>query len=203
MVNWKDLKSLRVIAKIQEILVKWYDIDILFIDNHCKIDRGTDKNHSYKNSFLNAQLNQSSAYKYFTQDIENIFEQIQKNDQKTIEIKSGLPHINMIASEIVIDGQFMGYILAYPFLSESISDQEVEEIKEKASEANMDIATVDRIKKLNNMQKEYLQEFLEILTNEIVTYHTEITKREERILDLNNKLEGKFTYHNMIGKSKP
>ncbi|MCK5883869.1 MAG: sigma 54-interacting transcriptional regulator, partial [Bacteriovoracaceae bacterium] len=41
-----------------------------------------------------------------------------------------------------------------------------------------------------------------LVAEEMATYHYEITKREERISELNSELGQKYRYHTMIGKSK-
>ena len=43
---------------------------------------------------------------------------------------------------------------------------------------------------------------LVLISNEIITYHNEIKKREELIGDLNSELGDRYRYHSMIGKSK-
>ena len=210
MINWNELKNLRIVAKFEEILGKWYRVEILFVDSYCKIKSShLERNHKAKNNFLKTQLGMERGSEYLIQDTQNAFEQLKEEnkhhfDDQTVEINSSFPHVKMMASKIVMDGQFMGIVLAYPFLSDSISIHEIEQIKERMKEEKVENPSiVNQLKKMNLMEMEYLREFLELLTHEIVIYHTEIIKREEKILDLSKELENKFCYHNMIGKSKP
>jgi transcriptional regulator with PAS, ATPase and Fis domain len=43
---------------------------------------------------------------------------------------------------------------------------------------------------------------VQVVSEELSSFHYEISKREERISELNSELGTKFRYHNMIGKSK-
>jgi transcriptional regulator with PAS, ATPase and Fis domain len=49
----------------------------------------------------------------------------------------------------------------------------------------------------------YFRELTDLVAQEIVTLHREITSRETRIQELNNQLGGRYRYDSMIGKSKP
>jgi len=46
-------------------------------------------------------------------------------------------------------------------------------------------------------------EICDLMAQEIVVLHLEISSREERIKELNKELGNRFRYDNMIGKSKP
>ena len=210
MVNWNELKNLRIVAKFEEILAKWYGVDVLFVDSYCKVKSSHfEKNYKIGSNFLKNQLDLKNGIKYLIEDINKAFAQIQQEnkhllDGETLEVNCFFPYVKMIASKIVMDGQFMGFILAYPYLSDSISNYQIEEIKKKIKEEGVEnTSIVDQLKKMSLIEMEYLREFMELLTHEIVTYHSEIVKREEKILDLNKELGNKFSYHNMIGKSKP
>ena len=60
-----------------------------------------------------------------------------------------------------------------------------------------------RLRVLNEGEKKYFYELVDLVAQEIVTFHTEISKREERINALNNQLGTRYSYDSMIGKAKP
>ena len=115
-------------------------------------------------------------------------------------------HVRGLASKIVIDGEFLGSVWAYPFLLDSVTSKDVEEIKTQMSDVGAkdeDIrSAVDHLKKVTPRELESLTDLTELVSDEISTFHEEISKREERITDLNHELGDKYRYHNMIGKSK-
>src|SRR5688572_32769532 len=49
----------------------------------------------------------------------------------------------------------------------------------------------------------FRSELVDLVAEEIVTYHTEIAKRQERIEALTSEVGNRYSYSNMIGKSKP
>ncbi len=120
--------------------------------------------------------------------------------------KSFYPHVYGVAAKVVVDAEVSGMVFAYPFLMENCSTSELSEIKQKLVETGANKEDAERalttIKRMSPKDIEYLSEMVGIVSEEIVTYHTEITKREDRIHDLNNELGEKYRYHAMIGKSK-
>ena len=51
--------------------------------------------------------------------------------------------------------------------------------------------------------REHFTDLVELVAQEVVTLHVEITQRENRISELNKELGTRYRYDNMIGKSKP
>ncbi|HND84342.1 MAG TPA: sigma 54-interacting transcriptional regulator, partial [Pseudobdellovibrionaceae bacterium] len=60
-----------------------------------------------------------------------------------------------------------------------------------------------KLRYLDENEKLHMREICDLLAQEIVTLHLEITSREDRIRELNRELGNRFRYDNMIGKSKP
>jgi transcriptional regulator with PAS, ATPase and Fis domain len=58
------------------------------------------------------------------------------------------------------------------------------------------------MRKLYPRERGYLKEMLDIVSDEVGTFHEEISKREARIHELSHEVGNKYRYHNLIGKSK-
>jgi transcriptional regulator with PAS, ATPase and Fis domain len=59
-----------------------------------------------------------------------------------------------------------------------------------------------KVKKFSVQDFDNMKELVGIVADEVSTFHSEISKREARIMDLNSELGNKYRYHNLIGKSK-
>ncbi|EQC52726.1 sigma 54-interacting transcriptional regulator [Bacteriovorax sp. DB6_IX] len=112
----------------------------------------------------------------------------------------------IIAAKIEVDGEHLGNVFAYPFVYDSFTEQEREELIKQLVESGANQAdaegAVSHLKALAPQEVDYLKELVDLVAEEVVTFHSEISKREERIHMLNSELGEKFRYHNMIGKSK-
>jgi len=196
MINWKETKKLLVISKLSEILYKWYGTELIWTDAQAKIQSGhLDKDRKYKNDFFKVQMEMPHGHDLVNHDIEKAAEQLKDGKDQTIIFDSFFPHVNGVASRVVVDGEYMGTVMAYPFFSGSIKDKDMKELVAKMTEAG---GSEDGSKS----DVEYLHELVELVGEEIVEFHEEITKREYRIKELNSELGDKYRYHMMIGKSK-
>jgi len=63
-------------------------------------------------------------------------------------------------------------------------------------------AACSKIKKMWPREMEYVRELTGLLGEEMVSFHEEITKRENQIHELSSQVGEKYRYHSMIGKSK-
>ena len=57
MINWKEINGLHAIAKLEEILCKWYNVEVIFTDEHCKIQgHHQQKDYEFKNHLFRVQI---------------------------------------------------------------------------------------------------------------------------------------------------
>lgn len=207
MINWKDLKGLHVISKLEEILNKWFGVEVIYTDAHYKIRSAhADKDYAFKNHFFKVEMEMPHGYDYITNDIERACDEMYHNKTQLMVCDSFFPGVKMIASKIEVDGERMGTVFAFPFVYDTFTENDKQSliklmIENGASESDATSA-VANLKSLSVSEVDYLKELIELVSQEVSTFHSEITKREERIQMLNSELGEKFRYHNMIGKAK-
>lgn len=207
MINWKEMCELHVISKLEEITLKWFGAEMLFADTHNKV-RSNHLNKDFKshNSFFKMQIGIDYGSEFLAQDLEKINEHFHSTEDKVIEFSSFFPHVKGVAAKIEVDGEFLGTAIAYPFVEELLSPKEINSLVEAIVECGVDksdaIRCVEGMKKLSHQDRDYLQEIMTLVAEEVMTFHDEITKRENRISELNSELGDKYRFHSMIGKSK-
>jgi transcriptional regulator with PAS, ATPase and Fis domain len=107
----------------------------------------------------------------------------------------------------MIDNDFMGCVLAMGFFKEPNSQHRLAEVRERlaAFGAGGDLidASLQRVKYLDDADRTHFIELVDLVAQEVITLHVEITSREDRIRELNKELGSRYKYDNMIGKSKP
>lgn len=207
MVNWKEMTGLHVIAKLEHILAKWFSVEVFYIDPHGKIkSRQLEKDHNFKSYLFKLQMSLPHGHDWIIQDAAKISEELSGLGPVAKSFDSGLPGIKVFACPIVLDGEFLGSVMVYPFISESSTASELDKIKSKLQEwgaTKEDAAiAINKLKKISIVEMDYIKELVELVSTEVSTFHEEISKRESRIHDLNSELGEKYRYHMMIGKSK-
>lgn len=207
MINWKEMKNLHVISKLSEILHKWYGTELIWSDAHGKIKSShLEKNYELRSPFFKSQLSMPHGHEFLHQDLEKTTDFLKGHKDASYICDSFFKHVKGVASKVIVDGEYMGTVFAYPFVMADIKDKEKKEliaqmVESGASEEDANLA-FDNIKKMNDSDVEYIPELVELVSHEITEFHEEITARDQRINELNSELGDKYRYHTMIGKSK-
>jgi two-component system, NtrC family, response regulator HupR/HoxA len=206
-IDWKTIKDLHVNSKMEQIIGKWFGLDLFYMDEQGRVQSGVQhKDYPFKSPFFKFQMGHQYGGEWLEQDLEKIHEKNQAVNENCFEFQSFFPGVHGIASKIVVDGEVVGSVIAYPMLKDSFTSDDFKSLiahlvscgfSEQDSQS-----IVSKMRKLDESSVTYLKAMLEIVADEIATFHGEISKREARIHELNSELSNKYRFHNMIGKSK-
>lgn len=207
MINWDEIKSLHVISKLEQVISKWFGVEIFYVDENNKIRSSVlEKDYEFNNHLFKLQMHLSYGHEYLNQDIEKVTDSLQNEASGSVEWSGYFKGIRGFSARISYEGEYLGSVFGYPFLEENVTSDELKELKAQLNEAGADEEDIERalngLKRVQTNEKEYLKELVELVAEEIVTFHSEIEKREDRINELNSELGNKYRYHNMIGKSR-
>ena len=107
----------------------------------------------------------------------------------------------------MIDNDCMGTAVALGFLKDAGGATRLNEIRERMSifgaSADLISQALGKIKYVEEQDRVHFLDLVELVAQEVITLHLEITSRENRIKELNKELGSRYKYDNMIGKSKP
>ncbi|MBI4925243.1 MAG: sigma 54-interacting transcriptional regulator, partial [Bdellovibrio sp.] len=209
MINWEELKHIHVIRKLEEILGQWFSTDVFFVDDKGQIKNydPADKTRIYRNPICSYLFGSEQGKELVLKTIANSYEKAVKSDKTHFFLEGPLGVENILVSRIIVENDCLGHVFAYCFVDKEVS-QELK-LKAKAYLENLNISSdgffqnVHKLKILTPAEKKYLLELVDLVAQEIVTFHTEISKREEKINALNTQLGIRYSYHSMIGKAKP
>lgn len=207
MINWDEFEHIHVIRKLKQILGAWWNIDVVFTDERGQL-RGFDQEKTQFNNPAVAMLMQKETAK------SSIGELVVKtiDDLRTSQNRYSLKKWDMVGFDvgvfpILIENDFVGTVVATGFFREQNHAPRLEEIRERMAAFGMSADTIEKslgkLKYLDDHDRVHFCEICELVAQEIVTLHLEITSRENRIKELNKELGNRFKYDNMIGKSKP
>lgn len=207
MINWDEFEHIHVIRKLKQILSAWWSIDVVFTDERGHL-RGFDQS---KTTLANPGV---AAYLRKEAALDNLAELVTKtiDDLRLSENRYGIRKWDMTGFDIavfpiMIENDFMGTVIAMGFLKDQNSPQRLQEIRERlaafGASAEVIEAALSKTKYLDGQDREHFVELVELVAQEVITLHVEITSRENRIRELNKELGSRYKYDNMIGKSKP
>lgn len=213
MINWDELKHIHVIRKLEQILAQWFYTEIFFLDErgHVKNYDPLDRQREFKNplcaNLLPKEKGREWLLKSMSETSERVFQSVGAGAAKQQTVRGPVGFEHAVVSPVTLKGEYLGCVFAYCYLEESINPQALAQARKHVEELGMDGElfqdAANRLKVLSGQDKKYFFELVDLVATEIVAFHEEITKREERIQSLNSQLGERYSYSSMIGKSKP
>jgi two-component system response regulator HupR/HoxA len=207
MINWDEFEHIHVIKKLKQILSSWWNIDIIFTDERGHV-RGSDQRSTAQvNPAVKHFLSKKTSIENLSEVVSKSMETMRQSNDRFMIRKWDLGGFDIAIVPIIIENEFMGNVVALGFLKDTDVTNRLNEIRERlaAFGAPNDVieATLGKMKPIEDQDREHFMELVELVAQEVVTLHLEITSRENRIRELNKELGSRYKYDNMIGKSKP
>jgi len=207
MINWDEFEHIHVIKKLKQILNSWWNIDIVFTDERGML-RGMDGGKSkYNNPAVATFLAKESAAENLAETVSKSLDELRMSSNRYSVRKWDTAGFDIAIVPIMIDNDCMGTVVAMGFLKDNNQPSRLNEIRERmaifGASADLISQALSRVKYVEDQDREHFLELVELVAQEVVTLHLEITSRENRIRELNKELGSRYKYDNMIGKSKP
>lgn len=206
MIDWKSIKDLHTTKSLEKIVGNWYGLDVLYVDSQGRVQFLQDPGYQFKSPFLKLQMTHSFGHDWLESDIEKVFEFYNSHSEDSYEFEAFFPGTYGYSHKVVVDGEFCGVVVAYPYFKDTTTSEEQDAVVQKMVECGIGQEdakqAISKVKKFSGRFYSEMKELLYIVADEVGTFHQEISKREARIMDLNSELGNKYRYHNLIGKSK-
>lgn len=207
MINWQDLGKLHVVSKLEGILGKWFGVEMFYTDAHGKVwSDHTNKDYAFKSHFMKVQMQSAYGHEFLAEDVEKVVDQLAQGKEDVVVYQSYFKHLKGVAFPVKIEGEFAGAVFVYPFVFDTTTSAEMDELKKHMIECGStpeDAAMAcEKVKKMWPREMEYVRELGGLLAEEMMSFHEEITKRENQIHELSSQVGEKYRYHSMVGKSK-
>ena len=207
MINWDEFEHIHVIRKLTQILSSWWNIDTLFTDDRGHL-RGFDGDKSkLTNPAVKYLLDKPANIESLTTFIEKATADLKANGNGYAIRKWDAGGFDVGVFPIMIENDFVGCVLALGFFKEADAPARLNEVRDRlaAFGANGDLISMalTKLPFMKDDERSHFVELCELVAQEVVTLHLEITSRENRITELNKELGTRYKYDNMIGKSKP
>lgn len=206
MINWDEFEHIHVIRKLKEILNTWWNIDILFTDDRGHLRGYSQEKSKIHNVGVRAFVERPTAPDQLSEIVNKAVDDLRQTGNRYSVRKWDMAGFDVAVFPILIENDFVGAVLAMGFFRESepARHQEVRErLASVGAAADLIEKAMGQIKTLRDDQRDHFTDLVELVAQEVVTLHIEITSRENRINELNKELGSRYKYDNMIGKSKP
>lgn len=207
MINWEEFDHIHVIKKLKHILHSWWNVDIIFTDDKGYL-RGAGKDEgSYSNSAVRYFMLKDSCREQLASFANRALQDLRQSGNKYLVRTWDVAGFDVALVPIVIDDELMGSVLCLGFWRDGHEADMPSHLRERLAAFGADSSVIESslstIKTLKEEERQHFVELVDLVGQEVVTLHLEISSREDRINELNKELGGRYKYDNMIGKSKP
>lgn len=206
MIQWEEFEHIHVIRKIREVVGNWFQVDIVFLDDQGRIknfEKGQKK--LWSNTLVANVVTKDAGYDFLAQTLEKASSHLQRSDLRHYEFEF-MPECHAIAFPILVDNEYLGAVAALCYKKEVDGKMPASFVKQ-CEVFNLSAGDADKVwksvKYVPPSESQYFRELSDLVAQEVVTLHKEISSREVRIQELNNQLGGRYRYESMIGKAKP
>ncbi len=207
MINWDDFEHIHVIKKLKHILHAWWNIDIVFTDERGHLKGFEGDKISYANAAVNYLVNKETTQNSLTELVSNCIQDLRQSQNRYLIRKWDAAGFDMCVFPIIIENDFVGTVVAMGFFKDAQIAARVAEVRERLAAFGctneLIEKSVSKFQYVDDSNRQHFCELVELVAQEIVTLHVEISSRENKITELNKELGNRFKYDNMMGKSKP
>lgn len=207
MINWDEFEHIHVIKKLKHVLQAWWNIDIVFTDERGHLKGFESDKTPFSNPASKYLLSKESATEQLAETVAKAIEDMRVSENRYCLKRWDIVGYDIGVFPILIDNNFMGSVVALGFLKGEEDANRLTEVRERLAafgvSADMIEQSLTKIRCMEEQEKQHFLELVELVAQEVVTLHVEISSREDRIRELNKELGSRYKYDNMIGKSKP
>jgi two-component system, NtrC family, response regulator HupR/HoxA len=206
-INWDEFDHIHVIKKLKQILGAWWSIDVVFTDDRGIIKAFDKTKTQFSNPAVGFLMSREPAVESLAQIVTKTIEDLRLSENRYSIRRWDTAAFDVAIIPIMIDNDLMGTVVAMGFFKDPVQAPRLQEIRERLAAfgagADMIDAALGKMKHLDDVNREHFLELVDLVSQEVITLHVEISSREDRIRELNKELGSRYKYDNMIGKSKP
>lgn len=206
MMNWDEFEHIHVIKKLKNIVGQWWNVDIIFTD-----EMG---NPTFSNVEKLTAFSPMTPYVFkdpesltsFKSKVAEAIDDLKITDKRYTVKKWDHMESDLVTFPIVIENDFIGTVVAFGFVKDKAAFDEKKlrkSLTDLGLKAEIVDETIHKLSYIDEKDKDHFIELVELVGQEIITLHLEISSREDRINELNKELGGRYKYDLMVGKSKP
>jgi transcriptional regulator with PAS, ATPase and Fis domain len=206
-INWDEFEHIHVIKRLRHILSSWWNVDVVFTDERGQLKGFDGSKASYSNPGAAFVLSRETAQQNLSEFVSRTIDDLRISENRFSIKKWDMAGWDVGIFPIMIENDYMGTVVAVPFLKDHTSDTRLSEVRERLAAFGANNETIEKslgkLKYLDEADRGHFCELVSLVAEEVVTLHLEISRREDRIRELNKELGSRYKYDNMIGKSKP
>jgi two-component system response regulator HupR/HoxA len=207
MINWDEFEHIHVIKKLKHILGAWWNVDTVFTDDRGVLRGFQNEKTALRNPLVKFLFEKEAVLDNLTEFVNKTMEELRTSGNRYMIKQWDLGGFDAAIVPIYIENDFVGSVVSIGFFKEAADAKRLKDVRERFAALGAPSDLIEKgvlaIKNIKDEDRQHFFELVELVAQEIVTLHLEISSRENKITELNKELGVRYKYDNMIGKSKP
>jgi len=199
------LEELQIVRRIRETVRRWWGIELSFTDARgLVLQQGKGIIVPPQNRICTACLGDREGLRRCNESIEKAVQKLSRGTELLGPCHMGL---EIVGTPISFAGERQGALFACGFLVEEKArgarDRAVTTVKALSLPVIQPEDAFESIQRIEAREVPRLADLMDTTVEEIDAYHAAVAQRERRIRDLQDELEGRYRFADIIGKSDP
>ncbi|HXN81480.1 MAG TPA: sigma 54-interacting transcriptional regulator, partial [Myxococcales bacterium] len=199
------LEELQIVRRIRETVRRWWGIELSFTDARgFVLDHGKGIIIPPQNLICTACLGDKEGLRRCNQSIEKAVQKLSSGTELLGPCHMGL---EIVATPISFAGQRRGSLFACGFLVEEKAASARERAVTTVRSLSLPIVEPEEafktVQRIEAREVPRLADLMDTTVEEIDASHAAVAQSEQRIRDLQDELEGRYRFADIIGKSEP
>jgi len=197
------LEELQIVRRIRETVRRWWGIELSFTDARGMfLEQGKGIIVPPQNRICTACLGDKEGLRRCNQSIEKAVQKISSGTGLLGPCHMGL---EIVGTPISFAGERQGSLFACGFLVEekakNVRDRAVSTVRALKLPVIDPEEAFESVQRIEAREVPRLADLMDTTVDEIDAYHAAVAQRERRIRDLQDELEGRYRFADIIGKS--
>ncbi|MEI7974307.1 MAG: PocR ligand-binding domain-containing protein, partial [Bdellovibrio sp.] len=179
MISWDDFEHIHVIKKLRQILSGWWNVDIVFTDERGQLKGLESSRGSYANPATQFLLQKEVVRNSLSELVGKSFEEMRTASSEFVLRKWDSSGFDVGVFPIVIENDFMGFVVATGFFKDPAEGSRSLEIRDRLAAFGAPQELIEKalskIKYIDGSDREHFCELISLVAQEIVTLHLEVS----------------------------
>ena len=189
MINWNEFEHIHVIKKLKHVLQTWWNIDIVFTDERGQLKGFDSEKINYASPAVNYLVHKEATQAALAEMVSTTINELRQSNNNYSFKKWDAAGFDVCVFPIVIENDFVGTVTAMGFFkSENVDGgtaPRIGEVRERLAAFGCTTELIEKslgkLQYLNDTNRSHFCELVELVAQEVVTLHVEISSRENKI----------------------
>lgn len=202
MINWEFLEDRHVIRKLKEIVGKFFQAEVFFLNENGVVQNFDrfDRQRKFHSPLCSEFLTETAGCDWVLQHFQDLSDQVSRSRDAFHVFSGPLGFDKVFVARLEADGEMFGTVMTYAYVDHEVTGEVLEEATRRVAAKGLSVdgfhECVKRLKPLSAEKSSFFRELVDVIAREISTFVD-----EKRKVEIEHQAK-RSSYDQMRGHSK-